>query len=313
MTHDSGRGSSDEGDVAAVSAEDLRLTETQRKILVALCEPCTGESHYAPPATNQEIADQLFLSVDAIKAHLRVLYRKFGIEPLPHNQKRARLVELAMEGGVVTSAGEDPPGEHAAGKAAVASTLSDRQTPGAAPAQSSPGRFRLHRSPRLIIAAVAGGLAILAATAIAVRSGGGDQAEPAPSKSEYVATVQRFCRLALRSGEEGAGVTQQERALDYLRSIEVVRGPIKAEPPPAGEDPGLEQFRKGVNSAADLNGTVASAPEGEAPEHLAQLSAGLIIAAGNAQAGALKYGLGAPCASLGDLIGKSAENAAGPP
>ena len=59
--------------VVSVSAGAVALTETQRKVLVALCRPL-GESAFVTPATNRAIADELFLSVDAIKAHLRVLF-----------------------------------------------------------------------------------------------------------------------------------------------------------------------------------------------------------------------------------------------
>src|SRR6476469_8861090 len=76
-----------------------RLTETQRRILTALCRPCAEASRYAPPATNQEIAGEVYLSVDAVKAHRRALFRKFGVEDPPQNQERARLVELVLEGG----------------------------------------------------------------------------------------------------------------------------------------------------------------------------------------------------------------------
>ena len=90
----------------------MQLTDTQHRILVALCRPATGGNGFAPPATNQEIADEVFLSVDAVKAHLRTLYRKFGIEELPQNQKRARLVELVVEGGYLERGlgRERPPG-----------------------------------------------------------------------------------------------------------------------------------------------------------------------------------------------------------
>jgi DNA-binding CsgD family transcriptional regulator len=78
------------------------LSDSQRRVLVALCRPFKESSGYVTPATNQQIADELFLSVDAIKTHLRALFAKFGIEALPQNQKRARLVELALKSGVVT-------------------------------------------------------------------------------------------------------------------------------------------------------------------------------------------------------------------
>jgi DNA-binding NarL/FixJ family response regulator len=71
----------------ADSPTAARLTDTQRAILPALCRPIAAGNHFATPATNQEIAEAVFLSVDAVKGHLRTLYRKFGIEDLPHNQR----------------------------------------------------------------------------------------------------------------------------------------------------------------------------------------------------------------------------------
>jgi DNA-binding NarL/FixJ family response regulator len=54
------------------------------------------------PATNRQIADDLVLSVEAVKTHLRTLFQRFGVEDLPQNAKRARLVELAFETSAVT-------------------------------------------------------------------------------------------------------------------------------------------------------------------------------------------------------------------
>jgi DNA-binding CsgD family transcriptional regulator len=77
------------------------LPPTQRAVLVALARPYKG-AEFATPATNQEIAAELHLSVDAVKAHLRSLFQKFGIEALPQNQKRSRLVAEALQRGLVT-------------------------------------------------------------------------------------------------------------------------------------------------------------------------------------------------------------------
>ena len=76
------------------------LTPVQRKILVALCRP-VKLSAYGAPASNREIAEEVFLSVDAVKAHLRVLFERFGLETLPQNQKRARLAASALVNGIV--------------------------------------------------------------------------------------------------------------------------------------------------------------------------------------------------------------------
>jgi pSer/pThr/pTyr-binding forkhead associated (FHA) protein len=78
-----------------------QLTDTQRRVLLALCRPHRDGS-FATPATNQEIAAEVFLSVDAVKMHLRTLFGKFELGELAQNQKRARLAELALQLGVVT-------------------------------------------------------------------------------------------------------------------------------------------------------------------------------------------------------------------
>jgi hypothetical protein len=76
------------------------LTEAQRKILVALCRPLKDDA-YATPATNREIAAEVHLSVDAVKAHLRVVFERFRLDELPQNQKRARLAATALVNGIV--------------------------------------------------------------------------------------------------------------------------------------------------------------------------------------------------------------------
>ncbi len=78
------------------------LTPAQRRVLEALCRPYS-ESEFATPATNQQIAEELFLSVDAVKAHLRALFGAFGVEDLPQNQKRSVLAMRALQLGVVRS------------------------------------------------------------------------------------------------------------------------------------------------------------------------------------------------------------------
>jgi pSer/pThr/pTyr-binding forkhead associated (FHA) protein len=79
---------------------ELLLSETHRRILVALCRPL-GDSPYATPATNRQIAGELHMSVDAVKAHLRLLFARLGLEDLPQNQKRTRLAAIALVNGIV--------------------------------------------------------------------------------------------------------------------------------------------------------------------------------------------------------------------
>ena len=87
------------GDIEVPTTDDL--SEMQRNVLIALCRPYKHTEGFATPATNQQIADEVYLSVDAVKTHLRALFRKFNIEDLPQNQKRMRLVECAFQWGLV--------------------------------------------------------------------------------------------------------------------------------------------------------------------------------------------------------------------
>lgn len=78
------------------------LTPAQRRVLIALARPYATATGFVTPATNSQIAEELVLSIDAIKTHLRALGVKFGVEGLPQNQKRARLVERAFATGVLS-------------------------------------------------------------------------------------------------------------------------------------------------------------------------------------------------------------------
>ena len=90
--------------VAAIDGSDvLKLSETQRRVLIALCRPFRDSAAFATPATNQAIASEVFLSVDGVKMHLRTLFAKFELGELPQNQKRVRLAERALQLGVVNT------------------------------------------------------------------------------------------------------------------------------------------------------------------------------------------------------------------
>jgi hypothetical protein len=87
--------------VAARDVPVVELTDTQRRILIALCRPYR-DGNFATPATNDEVAGEIFLSVDAVKMHLRTLFGKFQLGDLPQGQKRARLAESALRSGVIS-------------------------------------------------------------------------------------------------------------------------------------------------------------------------------------------------------------------
>jgi pSer/pThr/pTyr-binding forkhead associated (FHA) protein len=80
----------------------VNLSDGQRRVLVALCRPFKSSTAFVTPATNEQIASELFLTVDAVKKQMRALFQKFGVESLPQNEKRARLVERAFAAGFVS-------------------------------------------------------------------------------------------------------------------------------------------------------------------------------------------------------------------
>ncbi len=84
--------------VPTVAAPEV--SEAQRRVLVALCRPLGGDGP-AAPATNEQIAGELVLSLSAVKGHLRVLFGRFGLDEAPQNQKRRLLAERALSAGVV--------------------------------------------------------------------------------------------------------------------------------------------------------------------------------------------------------------------
>lgn len=87
---------------AAETPLAVSLSTTQRRVLVALCRPQEGRGSFASTATDVQIAEELFLSVGALKTHLRVLCAKLGVEELPQNETRIRLVERAFSAGLIS-------------------------------------------------------------------------------------------------------------------------------------------------------------------------------------------------------------------
>jgi predicted component of type VI protein secretion system len=79
----------------------VSITPAQRRVLIALCRPYKGGESFATPATNPQIAAELVLSVAAVKSHLRALTHAFGIDELPQQEKRRKLVAMALQLGVV--------------------------------------------------------------------------------------------------------------------------------------------------------------------------------------------------------------------
>jgi FHA domain len=90
--------------VAGASAIAPELSPAQARVLVALCRPFRDGDRFATPAGNKQIADELHLSIPAVKTHLRTLFQRFGIPELPHNEKRVALARAAFDQRAVSPA-----------------------------------------------------------------------------------------------------------------------------------------------------------------------------------------------------------------
>jgi len=90
----------------------LRITETardsappelspaQQRVLTALCRALAADPFSGAPS-NREIAEELYVSVETVKSHMRVLFERFGVEAMPQNRKRTELARRALERGAV--------------------------------------------------------------------------------------------------------------------------------------------------------------------------------------------------------------------
>ena len=85
------------------SPASIPLTETQRKLLIALCRPIV-ESNSATPATNPQIAAEVHLSVDARQGPHAAPVRRFELGDLPQNEKRQQLVAIVLGVGLLVPA-----------------------------------------------------------------------------------------------------------------------------------------------------------------------------------------------------------------
>jgi predicted component of type VI protein secretion system len=76
------------------------ITDSQRKVLVELCRPAIEAGGGA--ASNREIAEALFVSVETVKTHMRALFDAFEVGAVPQYHKRTELVRRALETGLVS-------------------------------------------------------------------------------------------------------------------------------------------------------------------------------------------------------------------
>jgi pSer/pThr/pTyr-binding forkhead associated (FHA) protein len=87
--------------ITADRAALVRLSQAQHRVLLALCRPFAAPG--GAPASNRQIAEELTLSQDGVKTHMRALFAKLGVEEMPQYQKRTELARRALDSGLVTA------------------------------------------------------------------------------------------------------------------------------------------------------------------------------------------------------------------
>ena len=77
------------------------VTPAQRRVLVALCRPLLSDPPGPLPASNKDIAAELFLSEESVRSHLKALFERAQVTDLAQGAKRFRLAEIALATGIV--------------------------------------------------------------------------------------------------------------------------------------------------------------------------------------------------------------------
>lgn len=96
--------------VPAPAPAGVHVTPAQRRVLVALCRPFASGQTFATPASNSEVAEELHLSTDAVKGHVRLLFRSFGVDGVERDRRRTALAEQAFATGTLNWRDFDPGG-----------------------------------------------------------------------------------------------------------------------------------------------------------------------------------------------------------
>jgi pSer/pThr/pTyr-binding forkhead associated (FHA) protein len=102
-----------DGPTTALSSDGRppRLSDAQLRVLTSLCG-ATADGGFGAVRSNREIADELFLSIETVKSHLRVMFELFGVTDLPQNRKRSELARRAIEMGIVRAPGAGSVARH---------------------------------------------------------------------------------------------------------------------------------------------------------------------------------------------------------
>jgi FHA domain-containing protein len=79
-----------------------RFSEQQQRILRALCRPLFNDGEGINPSTDEQVAEETGIPLEAVVAELDHLGRALGLEDMPQPDQRAEIALLAMRSGLVT-------------------------------------------------------------------------------------------------------------------------------------------------------------------------------------------------------------------
>jgi FHA domain len=80
-----------------------RFSEQQQRILRALCRPLFVDGEGINPATDEQVAEETDIPLEAVVAELDHLGRALGLEEMPQPDQRAEIALLAMRSGLVSA------------------------------------------------------------------------------------------------------------------------------------------------------------------------------------------------------------------
>jgi pSer/pThr/pTyr-binding forkhead associated (FHA) protein len=79
-----------------------RFSEQQQRILRSLCRPLFVDGEGINPSTDEEVAEETGIPLEAVAAELDHLGRALGLESMPPADQRAEVALLAMRSGLVS-------------------------------------------------------------------------------------------------------------------------------------------------------------------------------------------------------------------
>jgi pSer/pThr/pTyr-binding forkhead associated (FHA) protein len=77
------------------------LSDVERRVLSALAKPVRSSAGKSPPATDEQIARETYLSADTIQRTIAGLCARLGLEALSEEEQRLLLVAHAVRSGVL--------------------------------------------------------------------------------------------------------------------------------------------------------------------------------------------------------------------